>query len=62
MIWTAPEHIREGNYEGSKAGDVFSFAIICTEVVNMKPIWEATETKGNFEGMYFLRIIKSIKF
>lgn len=53
MVWTAPELIRDdNNIVGTKAGDVFSFAMICAEVLNMKPIWEsAGEAKGNAEGL-----------
>lgn len=50
MVWTAPELIRENNTLGNKAGDVFSFAIVCAEIINMKPIWEQGDTKGNVEG------------
>ncbi|KAH7694361.1 guanylyl cyclase, partial [Aphelenchoides avenae] len=54
MLWTAPENIREGNAVGSKLGDIFSFSIVCSELVNMKPAWEnADDTKGNPEGATF---------
>ena len=35
LVWTAPEHLRSSDYVGSKAGDVFSFAIICSEVIGV---------------------------
>lgn len=51
MLWTAPEHIRENDFVGSKHGDIFSFAIVCSELVNMRPAWEnVDDTKGNPEG------------
>jgi hypothetical protein len=42
--------IRENDTVGTKQGDIFSFAIVCAEIINMKPIWEQGETKGNAEG------------
>ncbi|KAH7691351.1 guanylyl cyclase [Aphelenchoides avenae] len=54
QLWTAPEHIRDANSVGSKHGDVFSFAIVCSELVNMKPAWEnADDTKGNPEEIVY---------
>ncbi|KAH7716514.1 guanylyl cyclase [Aphelenchoides avenae] len=54
MLWTAPEHIRDGNSVGSKLGDIFSFSIVCSELVNMKPAWEnVDDTKGNPEEIVY---------
>lgn len=49
-LWTAPELIRESDHTGSKEGDIYSLAMVCSEIVNMKPVWEPSETKGNPEG------------
>ncbi|KAI1701119.1 protein tyrosine kinase domain-containing protein [Ditylenchus destructor] len=54
LLWTAPELLREKNYVGTKEGDIFSFAITCAEVINMKPVWEATDAKGNAEEVVYL--------
>ena len=54
QLWTAPELIRDNDHIGSKPGDVYSFAIICSEIVNMKPVWEPSETKGNPEGSFLI--------
>uniref|UniRef100_A0A7E4VF23 Guanylate cyclase n=1 Tax=Panagrellus redivivus TaxID=6233 RepID=A0A7E4VF23_PANRE len=54
QLWTAPELIRENDHIGTKAGDVYSFAIICSEIINMKPVWEPSETKGNPEEIVYL--------
>ena len=50
LLWSAPELIRENDTTGNKQGDVFSFAFVCAEIINMKPIWEQGEAKGNAEG------------
>ena len=46
MLWTAPELLRGGGREGTKNGDVYSFAIILQEILlrahpfalNMEPV------------------------
>lgn len=40
-MWSSPENIRDEDYVGNAHGDIYSFAIICSEVVNMKPAWES---------------------
>ena len=43
LLWAAPEIIRNGNLAGTKPGDVYSFAIICAEVVTRKAPWNLAE-------------------
>ncbi|GMT23225.1 hypothetical protein PFISCL1PPCAC_14522, partial [Pristionchus fissidentatus] len=40
LLWTAPELIREGGEYATKSGDVYSFAIICSEVVTRNAAWD----------------------
>uniref|UniRef100_A0A915DYY4 guanylate cyclase n=1 Tax=Ditylenchus dipsaci TaxID=166011 RepID=A0A915DYY4_9BILA len=54
LMWTAPELIRDNNNIGTKQGDVFSFAITCAEVVNMKSVWEVSDAKGNSEEVVYM--------
>uniref|UniRef100_A0AC34Q8K7 Guanylate cyclase n=1 Tax=Panagrolaimus sp. JU765 TaxID=591449 RepID=A0AC34Q8K7_9BILA len=54
QLWTAPELIRDSDHSGTKQGDVYSLAIICSEIINMKPPWEPSETKGNPEEIVYL--------
>uniref|UniRef100_A0A914C2C0 guanylate cyclase n=1 Tax=Acrobeloides nanus TaxID=290746 RepID=A0A914C2C0_9BILA len=42
-IWTAPELLRIDSRLGTQPADVYSFAIICSEVVNMKKAWETSD-------------------
>nr|AAG23826.1 guanylyl cyclase [Heterodera glycines] len=49
LVWTAPELLRDNDIVGNKFGDVYSFSIVSSEIVNMKPIWEQDEAKGNVE-------------
>uniref|UniRef100_A0A914D549 guanylate cyclase n=1 Tax=Acrobeloides nanus TaxID=290746 RepID=A0A914D549_9BILA len=43
LLWTAPEIIRNSNLVGTKPGDIYSFAIICAEVVTRKAPWNLAE-------------------
>ncbi|VDD85606.1 unnamed protein product [Enterobius vermicularis] len=38
LLWTAPELLRS-NENGSKAGDIYSFAIICSEIATGQTAW-----------------------
>ncbi|KAI6230201.1 Guanylate cyclase [Aphelenchoides fujianensis] len=48
LLWTAPEILRNGDDKPTKQADVYSFAIVCSEIINMKPAWD-NEMKGNHE-------------
>uniref|UniRef100_A0A0N5APX3 Guanylate cyclase n=1 Tax=Syphacia muris TaxID=451379 RepID=A0A0N5APX3_9BILA len=37
LLWTAPEHLRSGDSKGSKKGDIYSFAIISSEIITAEP-------------------------
>ncbi|CEF69663.1 Atrial natriuretic peptide receptor 1 [Strongyloides ratti] len=38
-LWMAPEHIRNEDYLGSIQGDIYSFAIICSEIIGKTTPW-----------------------
>ncbi|KAK6026625.1 adenylate/guanylate cyclase catalytic domain protein, partial [Ostertagia ostertagi] len=40
LLWTAPEHIRDPVMPPTKEGDVYSFAIICSEIITKKSAWD----------------------
>ncbi|XP_035221552.1 atrial natriuretic peptide receptor 1-like [Stegodyphus dumicola] len=48
LLWTAPEHLRRKypRLEGSKKGDVYSFAIVLQEVVTRRGPFEPAENAG----------------
>jgi hypothetical protein len=54
LLWTAPELLRNGDEWGTKAGDIYAFAIICSEIINMRAAWELNELKGNHEEIVYL--------
>ncbi|KAL3098894.1 hypothetical protein niasHT_024649 [Heterodera trifolii] len=50
LLWTAPEHLRQNNRAGTVEGDVYSFAIICTELVNRETVWNGVEREQDIDG------------
>ncbi|KAK6746790.1 hypothetical protein RB195_000198 [Necator americanus] len=55
-LWVAPEHLSEDPVGQSKPGDIYSFAIICSEVITRKPAWNITErTENNDELIYRIK-------
>jgi len=52
-LWTAPELLRMSNPppEGTQKGDVYSFAIICQEIIYRKgPFWLEDDEYMSVEG------------
>ncbi|VDM41321.1 unnamed protein product [Toxocara canis] len=45
LLWTAPEVLRSSTMEGSKRGDMYSFAIISSELLCLTPAWNLGERK-----------------
>lgn len=52
-LWVAPEHLREDPVGESKPGDVFSFAIVCSEVITRKTAWNIDERKENVDELIY---------
>ncbi|CAD5229924.1 unnamed protein product [Bursaphelenchus xylophilus] len=54
LLWTAPEFLRSNDLTGSKQGDVYSFAIVASELLNMKPAFEGADGKANPEDVVYM--------
>lgn len=50
LLWTAPEILRSGDLAGSQKGDVFSFAIVCSELINQEVAWNNVSDDKEIEG------------
>ncbi|KAK6039336.1 hypothetical protein COOONC_23160 [Cooperia oncophora] len=50
LLWSAPEHIRNGNIEGSQEGDIYSFGIISAQLVTKTRAWDLENRKEDPEG------------
>lgn len=53
LLWTAPEVLRENNNVGSKDGDIYSFAIICSEIITKKLAFDYPNREESLEGYFF---------
>uniref|UniRef100_A0A914C358 Guanylate cyclase n=1 Tax=Acrobeloides nanus TaxID=290746 RepID=A0A914C358_9BILA len=56
-LWTAPELLRMDSRLGTQPADVYSFAIICSEVVNMKKAWE-TSDRAEYDPEEIIRLVQ----
>ncbi|KAH7718363.1 GCY-22 protein [Aphelenchoides avenae] len=53
-LWVAPEILRSReNCIGSKPGDIYSFAIICSELISRRPAWNLGENELNLEQILY---------
>ena len=59
LLWTAPELLRSGNVCGTKEADVYSFAIVCSELINNEVLWRDAKEERDVEG--FIAIVLKIK-
>ncbi|WKY07274.1 hypothetical protein Q1695_007035 [Nippostrongylus brasiliensis] len=56
LLWTAPEHLRAGerSSQASKEGDIFSFAIISSEIVTRRGAWNLHERKEQMDELLYM--------
>ncbi|VDO29355.1 unnamed protein product [Haemonchus placei] len=56
LLWLAPEHLRspETSVKKSKEGDIYSFAIIASEVVTRKAAWNLSERKERVDELLYM--------
>uniref|UniRef100_A0A0N5CH77 Guanylate cyclase n=1 Tax=Strongyloides papillosus TaxID=174720 RepID=A0A0N5CH77_STREA len=53
-FWTAPEILRNDNLTGSQEGDIYSFAIICSEILTKKFPFDYNNRKESVEEIIYL--------
>uniref|UniRef100_A0AAF5D181 Guanylate cyclase n=1 Tax=Strongyloides stercoralis TaxID=6248 RepID=A0AAF5D181_STRER len=54
LLWTAPEILRSESFFGSQEGDIYSFAIICSEIVTKKLPWDYNNRNESIEELIYL--------
>ncbi|VDO54428.1 unnamed protein product [Haemonchus placei] len=56
LLWLAPEHLRspETSMKKSKEGDIYSFAIVASEVVTRKAAWNLHERKERIDELLYM--------
>lgn len=50
MLWMAPEVLRSEKSISTKEGDIYSFAIICSEIVTKRPAWNYIRRNESIDG------------
>uniref|UniRef100_A0A0M3IU85 guanylate cyclase n=1 Tax=Ascaris lumbricoides TaxID=6252 RepID=A0A0M3IU85_ASCLU len=50
LLWTAPEMLRDSTSQGTKSADMYSFAIIASELMCLTPPWNLGERKERSAG------------
>uniref|UniRef100_A0A158PAA5 Guanylate cyclase n=1 Tax=Angiostrongylus cantonensis TaxID=6313 RepID=A0A158PAA5_ANGCA len=50
-LWLAPEHIRDPLLAPTKMGDIYSFAIICSEIITKKSAWDLQNQDHDIEEL-----------
>jgi hypothetical protein len=51
LLWTAPELLRSGDLRGTKQGDVFSYAMVCSELINNETAWGGITDAKEIDGL-----------
>ncbi|GMS93596.1 hypothetical protein PENTCL1PPCAC_15771, partial [Pristionchus entomophagus] len=54
LLWTAPEHLRSEDIHGSKEGDIYSFAIVASEVISKTSPWNLENRKERPEEIIYM--------
>ena len=60
LLWTAPEIIREPVLTATKEGDIYSLAIVCSEIVTKKSAWDLENSDYDLEGTILGYILEKI--
>ncbi|ETN79905.1 hypothetical protein NECAME_09515 [Necator americanus] len=53
LLWTAPELLRHPTKKPSKQTDVYSFAIICSEIITRRPAWDLAEREEKVDELLY---------
>lgn len=52
-LYIAPELLRNTSLKGTKQGDLYSFAIVCSEVITRRPAWSESESREEIEDLLY---------
>uniref|UniRef100_A0A9J2PT80 guanylate cyclase n=3 Tax=Ascaris TaxID=6251 RepID=A0A9J2PT80_ASCLU len=54
LLWVAPELMRNEDSIGTKEGDIYSFAIISSEIITQRSAWDIENRSENIEELLYL--------
>ncbi|VDN34866.1 unnamed protein product [Cylicostephanus goldi] len=49
-LWVAPEHIKDPTLPPTKEGDIYSFGIVCSEIITKKSAWDLENQDYDLDG------------
>ncbi len=62
QLWTAPELLRKyeepGDLKGTREGDMYSFAIVCQEIIYRKSVFYRTDVTDPEVWRFFLYLLE----
>jgi len=53
LLWFGPEQLRSGDLRGTKEGDIYGFAMVCSELVNYESVWNGISEDQDIEGLFY---------
>ncbi|KAK6758396.1 hypothetical protein RB195_015920 [Necator americanus] len=54
LLWTAPELLRKSDRSGTQEGDIYSFGIICAQVITRTSPWDLSNRKEDAEEILYM--------
>lgn len=51
MLFMAPEILRDNSQLGTQSGDMYSFAVVASEILTRKPAWDLDNREQTVEGL-----------
>ncbi|CAJ0577134.1 unnamed protein product, partial [Mesorhabditis spiculigera] len=54
LLWTAPEILRDSSNPPTKASDIYSFAIISSEILMRSPPWDVDQRKERIDELIYM--------
>ncbi|VDD85621.1 unnamed protein product [Enterobius vermicularis] len=54
LLYMAPEVLRANQFVGSQSGDIYSFAIVATEILTRKPAWDLENREETAEELLYM--------
>ncbi|KAJ1364591.1 hypothetical protein KIN20_024713 [Parelaphostrongylus tenuis] len=54
FLWTAPEILRDSTSGGSQEGDIYSFGIICAQIVTQSSAWDLENRKEKEDELIYM--------
>ncbi|KAE9421556.1 hypothetical protein Angca_004723, partial [Angiostrongylus cantonensis] len=54
LLWTAPEILRDPTSTGSQEGDIYSFGIVCAQIITQSSAWNLESRKEDEDELIYM--------